>query len=79
MILKLKLLAFLFVLPFLCPGSASATCTEPTNVALAANGATATASSAYSGFAAGGAINGDRKGVFTLQDNYTNPAEPSRR
>lgn len=84
-----------------------------TNVALATNGATASASSTYStGYAATGAINGDRKGtnwgngggwndgtassypdwvqvnfngtktineldVFTVQDNYTGPAEPS--
>jgi RHS repeat-associated protein len=41
-----------------------------TNVALAANGATATASSSFSGFAASGAINGDRKGLFVWQDGY---------
>ena len=85
-----------------------------TNVALAANGATAIGSSTYSsGYAASGAINGDRKGqgwgggggwndatgnvwpdwlevdfagaktidevdVFSLQDNYTAPVEPTR-
>ncbi|HEX8919947.1 MAG TPA: LamG-like jellyroll fold domain-containing protein [Pyrinomonadaceae bacterium] len=83
------------------------------NVALASNGATATASSLYnSGFPASSVINGDRKGavwgsgggwndatpnswpdwvevdlpttksineidVFTIQDNYTNPVEPT--
>jgi len=86
-----------------------------TNVALASNGATATASSSYSGggsYPASSVINGDRKGVnwgsggvwnddtantypdwvqvsfngsksineidvFTLQDNYGNPSEPT--
>jgi microcystin-dependent protein len=84
-----------------------------TNVALAANGATAVASSTYTtGFEASGAINGDRKGqpwgngggwadatpgawpdwlevdfagaktideldVFSVQDNYTAPVEPT--
>jgi RHS repeat-associated protein len=84
-----------------------------TNVALAANGASATASSEYnSGYAAGNAINGDRKGanwgssggwhdgtgftfpdwlqinfsgsktineidVFSVQDNYSAPSEPT--
>ncbi|MEK6410970.1 MAG: hypothetical protein AABN34_28955 [Acidobacteriota bacterium] len=84
-----------------------------TNVALAANGATATASSTVStAYPESSVINGDRKGanwgngggwndgtansypdwiqvsfngsktineidVFTLQDNYTNPAEPT--
>jgi Bacterial Ig domain len=83
------------------------------NVALASNGATAVASSAYnSGYAAAGAINGDRRGqswgagggwndatantfpdwlevdfngskiiheidVFTVQDNYSSPVEPT--
>jgi hypothetical protein len=83
------------------------------NVALAANGGVATASSTYSGsYAPGGAINGDRKGanwsagggwndatsntfpdwlevdfngsktinevdVFTLQDNYAAPSDPT--
>src|SRR6185295_1374121 len=85
----------------------------PVNVALAANGGTAVASSTYSGaFPAAGAINGDRKGlswasgggwndgtfglfpdtleidfsatqsineidVFTVQDNYTAPNDPT--
>jgi beta-lactamase superfamily II metal-dependent hydrolase len=85
----------------------------PTNVAAAANGATASASSFYnSGFPPGGAIDSDRKGlawangggwndgtdstfpdwlqvdfagpetiaevdVFTVQDDYANPAEPA--
>jgi RHS repeat-associated protein len=40
------------------------------NVASASNGAMVTASSAYSGFAASGAINGDRKGLFVWQDGY---------
>ena len=82
-----------------------------TNVALASNGGTASASSSYAGCAASGANNGDRKGlsywqngtwgssgpgfpqwlqmdfngsktideidVFTLQDNYPNPSEPT--
>jgi hypothetical protein len=84
-----------------------------TNVALATNGATATASSTYSsGYAAAGAINGDRRGqpwgggggwndatsntwpdwlevdfsgaqtidevdVFSVQDNYTAPIQPT--
>jgi len=81
------------------------------NMAAAANGGTATASSAYSGYAASAANNGDRKGlnigsngvwstaasgfpawlqidfngsktiseidVFTEQDNYTSPVEPT--
>ena len=88
--------------------------TGPVNVALAANGATVVASSTHSGsFAAGGAINGDRKGVlwgvgnggwndntpnawpdwleidfsgpktinevnvFTVQDNYQAPVDPT--
>jgi hypothetical protein len=85
----------------------------PANVALAANGGSATASSTYSsGYAPSGAINGDRKGlnwgagggwndatsntwpdwleidfsgsktinevdVFTLQDNYQSPSDPT--
>jgi subtilisin family serine protease len=89
------------------------TVTTGTNVALAANGATASASSTYgSGYAASGAINGDRKGqswgagggwadgtpgvwpdwlevdfngaqtineidVFSVQDNYLAPVEPT--
>jgi YD repeat-containing protein len=82
-----------------------------TNVALASNGATASASSSYSGTAASGTNNGDRRGlnygqngtwggassgfpqwlqidfngsktideidVFTLQDAYSSPAEPT--
>ncbi|MGA9997905.1 MAG: Ig-like domain-containing protein [Pyrinomonadaceae bacterium] len=81
------------------------------NVALASNGATASASSYFNGFAPSGVINGDRKGlglgqngywsssgpgfpqslevsfsgtktlteidVFTVQDNYSNPSEPT--
>jgi RHS repeat-associated protein len=42
----------------------------PVNVALASNGATATSSTSFSGFAASGAINGDRKGLFGWQDGY---------
>src|SRR5207244_5902068 len=85
-----------------------------TNVALASNGATATASSTYgAGYPASSVINGDRKGanwnngggwndatadsypdwvqvsfngsktineidVFTLQDNLSNPSEPTQ-
>src|SRR6185295_3235404 len=84
-----------------------------TNVALASNGGVASASSTYStGYAASGAINGDRKGVnwgagggwtdgtpdaypdwlevdfpvaktidevdvFSVQDNYTAPIDPT--
>ncbi|MGB9178630.1 MAG: Ig-like domain-containing protein [Pyrinomonadaceae bacterium] len=84
------------------------------NVALASNGATASASSYFNGFSPSGAINGDRKGlglgqngywstgyggfqspvwievdfsgnktiteidVFTVQDNYSNPSEPTQ-
>ncbi len=55
---------------FFAVSAAAFTCTEPTNVALASNGATATASSSFSGFAAGGAINGDRKGLFAWQNGY---------
>ena len=44
------------------------------NVALASNGATVTASSSYSGFAASGAINGDRKGLFVSQNGYWSTA-----
>jgi YD repeat-containing protein len=63
------------VLSFFFVGSASAfTCSESTNVALASNGATATASSSYSGFAASGAINGDRKGLFVSQNGYWSTA-----
>ena len=46
----------------------------PVNVALASNGATVTASSSYSGFAASGAINGDRKGLFVSQNGYWSTA-----
>lgn len=42
----------------------------PINVASAANGATASASSSYTGHAASGAINGDRRGLFVWQDGY---------
>ncbi|HEU4835592.1 MAG TPA: discoidin domain-containing protein, partial [Pyrinomonadaceae bacterium] len=66
---------FPLILSIFFVSSASAfTCTEPTNVALASNGATATASSAYSGFAASGAINGDRKGLFAWQNGYWSTA-----
>jgi peptidyl-Asp metalloendopeptidase len=68
-----KFLGFVLLLFF--SGSAAAfTCTESTNVALASNGATATASSSYSGFAASGAINGDRKGLFAWQNGYWSTA-----
>ncbi len=46
-----------------------------TNFALASNGATASASSAYTGFAASGAINGDRKGLGVFQDGYWSTAQ----
>ena len=46
----------------------------PVNVALGSNGATVTASSSYSGFAASGAINGDRKGLFVSQNGYWSTA-----
>ena len=49
----------------------------PINVALAANGATVTASSSFSGFAASGAINGDRKGLFVWQDGYWSTSNSS--
>ena len=66
---------FGLVLSLFFVGSAAAfTCTESTNVALASNGATATASSTYSGFAASGAINGDRKGLFGWQNGYWSTA-----
>ena len=92
-------------------GNNAATPPPPTNVALASNGATASASSSYAGCAASGAQNSDRRGlnyhqdgtwgaasasfpqwlqidfngsktigeidVFTLQDNYSNPSEPT--
>ncbi len=78
MILKLRLHAqFLFglILAGLFLSSASAfNCAEPTNVALSANGATATASSAFSGFAASGAINGDRRGLYAWQNGYWSTA-----
>ena len=48
--------------------------TLPVNVASAANGATATASSSFSGFAASGAINGDRKGLYVWQNGYWSTA-----
>ncbi|HEU4713033.1 MAG TPA: discoidin domain-containing protein [Pyrinomonadaceae bacterium] len=48
--------------------------TVPVNVASAANGATATASSSFSGFAASGAINGDRKGLYVWQNGYWSTA-----
>jgi hypothetical protein len=60
-------LIFLFglFLPFLFVGSAAGfTCTERTNVALAANGATASASSQVStNYPAYSTINGDRRGL----------------
>ena len=66
---------FPLILSLFFVSSASAfTCTAPTNVALASNGATATASSSYSGFAASGAINGDRKGLFLGQNGYWSTA-----
>ncbi|HEU4713185.1 MAG TPA: discoidin domain-containing protein [Pyrinomonadaceae bacterium] len=49
---------------------------SPVNVASAANGATATASSSFSGFAASGAINGDRRGLFAWQNGYWSTAAP---
>jgi hypothetical protein len=58
---------------FVKPTSAF-TCNESVNVALAANGATATASSSATGFAPSGAINGDRKGLFAWQDGYWSTA-----
>ncbi len=48
--------------------------TPPVNVALASNGATATASSSFTGFAASGAINGDRRGLFVWQNGYWSTA-----
>lgn len=48
--------------------------TPPVNVAATVNGATATASSTYSGFAASGAINGDRKGLFVWQNGFWSTA-----
>lgn len=48
----------------------------PVNHALAANGGVATASSAYSGFAPSGAINGDRKGLGAWQNGYWSAAGP---
>jgi hypothetical protein len=66
---------FLFIFWSLFLGSVTAsTCAEGTNVALAANGATATASSTYSGFAASGVINGDRKGLFVWQNGFWSTA-----
>jgi len=44
------------------------------NVALASNGAVAIASSTFSGFAASGAINGDRKGLFAWQNGFWSTA-----
>ena len=66
-----RVLASLFVAAALSPYSSCAAafpCSEATNVASAANGATATASSSYAGFSASGAINRDRKGLFVWQD-----------
>ena len=70
---------FGFLLLLMSVSSAAAsTCAESTNVALAVNGATATASSSYSGFAASGAINGDRKGLFGWQDGYWSTASTAQ-
>jgi len=60
----------LILLLFFVSSASAFICTEATNVALAANGATATASSAFSGFAASGAINGDRRGLYAWQNGY---------
>ena len=54
--------------------TAEAPAAPPVNVASAANGATVTASSSYSGFAASGAINGDRKGLFVWQNGFWSTA-----
>jgi hypothetical protein len=63
-----------FLAGFLAGPAAAFTCAESTNVALAANGATVTASASFSGFAASGAINGDRKGLFQWQNGYWSTA-----
>ena len=57
--------SFVLLLPFLFAGSAAGfTCTERTNVALSANGATASASSQFStNYPAFSTINGDRRGL----------------
>jgi RHS repeat-associated protein len=47
----------------------------PVNVALASNGASASASSAYQGFSAGGVINGDRKGLALGQNGVWSTAQ----
>lgn len=63
----------LILVGLICPllVSASAfTCTGPTNVALSSNGATVSASSSFTGHAASGAINGDRRGLFVWQNGY---------
>lgn len=71
----LRLFTFVLICWGLSLGSAAAsTCADPTNVALAANCATATASSTYAGFAASGAINGDRKGLFVWQNGFWSTA-----
>ncbi|HEY0727223.1 MAG TPA: discoidin domain-containing protein, partial [Pyrinomonadaceae bacterium] len=57
------------ICPFLVTASAF-TCNGPTNVALASNGATASASSSFTGHAASGAINGDRRGLYVWQNGY---------
>ena len=46
----------------------------PTNFALSANGATASASSYFNGFAPSGAINGDRKGLGLGNNGYWSTA-----
>jgi RHS repeat-associated protein len=56
--------------------TAEPTTAAPVNVASAANGATATASSFFSGFGASGAINGDRKGLYVVQNGYWSTAGP---
>lgn len=66
---------FCFLLSLFFVGSAAAfTCTEPTNVALASNGATATASSSFSGWGPSGAINGERRGLFVWQNGVWSAA-----
>jgi RHS repeat-associated protein len=48
--------------------------TPPLNVALASNGATVTASSTYTGYAASGVIDGDRKGLYSGHDGWWSSA-----
>ncbi len=70
---------FGLLLPFLFVGSAAAfTCAETANVALAANGATVTASSQYSGnYPASSTINGDRRGLNWNNGGGWNDAAPA--